>query len=170
LPPICGRLVLQNCPARPDLTEALPDRKADNRGKMTTHETLPKSRGIIAADRRFCTTKTHCGSRIASFDHRTTQAKQVSSFHLNFGSETKIVRSFSALMIFLLGNRRPVRTLYSSLRLMPVFLDHATWPPARFTLERSKAMTSSSSKMRISTSPFLATCISIRAIPGEAHQ
>ena len=41
----------------------------------------------------------------------------VSSFYFNFGSETKRVRSFSALIIFLVGNRRPVRTLYSVLRI-----------------------------------------------------
>jgi hypothetical protein len=64
----------------------------------------------------------------------------------NFGSDTKTVRSFSALMICLVSGRRLLRTLLIMVRLVPVFFAHAVWPPARSTSERSKQMTSLSSR------------------------
>jgi hypothetical protein len=64
----------------------------------------------------------------------------------DFGSDTKTVRSFSALMICLVSGRRLLRTLLIMVRLVPVFFAHAVWPPARSTSERSKQMTSLSSR------------------------
>ena len=64
-------------------------------------------------------------------------------------SDMKTMRSFSALMIFFVGNVLPLRTLLTTMRLSPVLLAHAAWPPARFTSKRSKRITSSTSKVCI---------------------
>ena len=47
------------------------------------------------------------------------------------------------MTIFFVGNVLPLRTLLTTIRLSPVLLAHAAWPPARFTSERSKRTTSS---------------------------
>jgi len=70
-------------------------------------------------------------------------------------SDTKTIRSFSAFMIFFVGNVLPLRTLLTTMRLSPLLLAHAAWPPARFTSERSKRTTSSASKMCICSRPKL---------------
>jgi hypothetical protein len=75
--------------------------------------------------------------------------KQPLFWGLSPGGSTKTTRRFSALRIALVGRRWPLRTLLSVVRSMPVFLAHAVGPPARFTSERSKRITSSSSKVRI---------------------
>lgn len=58
-------------------------------------------------------------------------------------------------MIFFVGNVLPLRTLLTTIRLSPVLLAHAAWPPARFTSERSKRTTSSAFKMCIRNRPKL---------------
>jgi len=67
--------------------------------------------------------------------------------------DTKTIRSFSALMIFLVGNFRSLRTMLIVVRLMPVFFAHAIWLPARSTSERSKLMTSLRSRKLIYNHP-----------------
>jgi hypothetical protein len=65
------------------------------------------------------------------------------------------MRSFNALTIFFVGDVLPLRTLLTTMRLSPVWLAHAACPPARFTSERSKRTTSSTSKMCIRKRPKL---------------
>src|ERR1039457_3378943 len=71
----------------------------------------------------------------------------------DFGLDIKTIRNFSALMIFLLGSCRSLRTLLIMVRLVPVFFAHAAWPPARSTSERSKRMTSLRSRKFIYSHP-----------------
>ena len=71
----------------------------------------------------------------------------------DFGLDIKTIRNFSALMIFLLGGCRSLRALLIMVRLVPVFFAHAVWPPTRSTSERSKRMTSISSRNLIYNHP-----------------
>jgi hypothetical protein len=71
----------------------------------------------------------------------------------DFRLGTKTVRSFSALMIFLVGGCRPLRTVLITVLSMPVFFAHAAWLPARSTSERSKQVTSLRSRKCIYSHP-----------------
>ena len=82
----------------------------------------------------------------------------------DFGLDIKTIRNFSALMIFLLGSCRSLRTLLIVVRLVPVFFAHAAWPPARSTSERSKRMTSLRSRKRIYSHPPQFTASFIEAL------
>lgn len=73
-----------------------------------------------------------------------------SPFHLRWrSSTTKTMLNPKVLMIPFVGGCRPARTLLIVVRCMPVFADHATTPPARFTRVRSNEITSSISNWRI---------------------
>jgi hypothetical protein len=53
-------------------------------------------------------------------------------------------------MIFVFGGLSPLSTMLIIEGVMPLFLAHSFWPPARLTSERSKRITSFWSNARIS--------------------
>src|ERR1035437_194907 len=82
----------------------------------------------------------------------------------DFGSDIKTIRNFSALMIFLLGSCRSLRTLLIVVRLGPVFFAHAAWPPRRSATARNKQMTSLSPRKHIYSLPPQFTASFIEAL------